>query len=34
MEVDPSETEILESVERGEWPSLKGAKRDRNRHAR
>ncbi len=34
MNLDPSEKEILESVERGEWRSLKGAKRDRNRYAR
>ena len=34
MKLDASEREILESVERGEWRSLKGAKSGRSRYAR
>ena len=34
MNNDANEKEILESVERGEWRSVKGAKRDRSRYAR
>ena len=34
MKLDAEEKGILESVERGEWRSVKGAKRERNRYAR
>ena len=34
MKLDANEKEILDSVERGEWPSVRGAKRERNRYAR
>ncbi len=34
MKLDPKEQEILESVERGEWRSVRGAKRERSRYAR
>jgi predicted DNA binding CopG/RHH family protein len=34
MKLDTSEKEILESVEGGEWRSVKGAKRARSRYAR
>ena len=34
MKRDANEKEILESFERGEWRSVKGAKRDRSRYAR
>ena len=32
MKLDQEEKEILESMERGEWRSAKGAKRDRRRY--
>ena len=34
MKLDANEKEIVESVERGEWRSVKGAKRERSRYAR
>ena len=34
MKLDANEKEIVESVERGEWRSIKGAKRARSRYAR
>ena len=34
MKLDANEKEMLESVERGEWRSAKGTKRDRTRYAR
>ena len=34
MKLDAKEKEILESVERGEWRSARGGKRERNRYAR
>ena len=34
MKRDVNEKEILESVERGEWRSVTGAKRNRSRYAR
>jgi predicted DNA binding CopG/RHH family protein len=34
MKLDGDEKEILESVERGEWRSVKGLKRDRGRYSR
>jgi predicted DNA binding CopG/RHH family protein len=34
MKLDRDEKEILESVERGEWRSVKGVKRDLGRYAR
>ena len=34
MKCDANETKILESVERGEWRSVKGASRDRSRYVR
>ena len=34
MKLEPKEKEIVESVERGEWRSVKGAKRERSRYAR
>lgn len=34
MKADATEKEILESVERGDWRSTKGAKRNRARYAR
>ena len=34
MKRDANEKKILESFERGEWRSVKGAKRDRSRYAR
>ena len=34
MKLDADEKEIVESVERGEWRSVKGVKRERNRYAR
>ena len=34
MKRDTDEKDILESVERGEWRSVKGGKRARNRYAR
>ena len=34
MKLDANEKEVLESVERGEWRSVKGAKRERSRYAR
>jgi hypothetical protein len=32
--LDPDEKELLESVERGEWKSAAGGKRERTRHSR
>jgi predicted DNA binding CopG/RHH family protein len=34
MKLDANEKGIVESVERGEWRSVKGAKRERSRYAR
>lgn len=34
MKLDPTEKEILESFERGEWRSVEGGKRERSRYAR
>ena len=34
MKLDANEKEIVESVERGEWRSVKGVKRERSRYAR
>ena len=34
MKLDGAEKAILESVERGEWRSVKGVKRDRGRYIR
>ena len=34
MKADANEKDILESVEQGEWRSVKGAKRDPGRYAR
>jgi predicted DNA binding CopG/RHH family protein len=34
MKLDPDEKEIADSFERGEWRSVKGAKRERGRYAR
>jgi predicted DNA binding CopG/RHH family protein len=34
MKLDGNEREIAESVERGDWRSVKGAKRERSRYAR
>ena len=34
MKLDANEKEILESVERGDWRSAKGAKRNQARYAR
>jgi predicted DNA binding CopG/RHH family protein len=34
MRLDASEKAILESVERGEWRSARGAKRERSRYIR
>lgn len=34
MKLDTDEKEILESVERGEWRSVKGVKRDLGRYSR
>lgn len=34
MKLDDDEKDMLESVERGEWRSAKGTKRERNRYAR
>jgi predicted DNA binding CopG/RHH family protein len=34
MKLDPDEKETLESFERGEWRSVKTAKRERSRYAR
>ena len=34
MKLDANEREILDSVERGQWRSAKGVKRDRSRYAR
>ena len=34
MKLDADEKEILESVERGEWRSTRGVKRERNRYSR
>jgi predicted DNA binding CopG/RHH family protein len=34
MKLDANEKEILESVERGDWRSVRGVKRERSRYAR
>ena len=34
MKIDADEKELLESVERGEWKSAKGGKRERTRYSR
>jgi hypothetical protein len=34
MKMDADEKELLESVERGEWKSAKGGKRERARYSR
>ena len=34
MKLDATEKDILESVERGEWTSVGGAKRERTRYVR
>ena len=34
MKLEPKEKELLESVDRGEWQSARGGKRERNRFAR
>ena len=34
MKLDTDEKDILESVERGEWRSVRGAKRERHRYSR
>ena len=34
MKVDADEKKLLESVERGEWKSARGGKRERTRYAR
>jgi predicted DNA binding CopG/RHH family protein len=34
MKLDANEKEILESVERGEWRSARGLKRERSRYGR
>ena len=34
MKIDADEKELLESVERGEWKSAKGGKRERTRYTR
>ena len=34
MKLDANEKDILESVERGEWRSARGGKRERSRYAR
>jgi predicted DNA binding CopG/RHH family protein len=34
MKLEHDEKDILKSVERGEWRSVKGARRERNRYAR
>ena len=34
MKLDENEKQILDSVERGEWRSMKSAKRDRSRYTR
>jgi predicted DNA binding CopG/RHH family protein len=34
MKLDADEKELLESVERGEWRSARGAKRQRGRYSR
>jgi predicted DNA binding CopG/RHH family protein len=34
MKTDKTEQRILESIERGEWRSKKGTKRERSRYAR
>jgi hypothetical protein len=33
MKIDADEKELLESVERGEWKSAKGGKRERARYS-
>jgi hypothetical protein len=34
MKTDPDEKDLLESVERGEWKSAAGGKRERTRYSR
>jgi hypothetical protein len=34
MKLDANEKEIVESVERGAWRSVKGVKRERSRYTR
>ena len=34
MKIDADEKELLESVERGEWKSARGGKRERTRYSR
>ena len=34
MKIDADEKELLESVERGEWKSVGGGKRERTRYSR
>ena len=34
MKMEADEKELLESVERGEWKSVKGGKRDRTQYSR
>jgi predicted DNA binding CopG/RHH family protein len=34
MKLDPDEKELLESVERGEWKSASGGRRERARYSR
>jgi predicted DNA binding CopG/RHH family protein len=34
MKLDHEEKDVLDSFERGEWRSVKGAKREKNRYAR
>ncbi len=34
MKLDADEKDILESVERGEWRSVRGVKREQNRYSR
>lgn len=34
MKLEPKEKDLLESVERGEWRSARGGKRERTRYAR
>ena len=34
MKMDADEKELLDSVERGEWKSAKGGKRERTRYSR
>ena len=34
MKIDPDGKELLESVERGDWKSVKGGKREHGRYSR